>query len=289
MDIEAAKIKLINKTNDMVILTLASPIDAPDGPEIVWVNDAFLNITKYEINEVIGKTPRILQGKETSKKTLLQIKNAIKKKKDINVELLNYDKYKVPYWINFSIVYIHDDKGNLCYLGAIEKDITDIKNLNLQLSEKVITDPLTKVLNRESFYVSGSKALKHFKQYNESVGLLFFDIDNFKAFNDTYGHVAGDKLLKSVAKEAQKLVRTIDKVYRYGGDEFAIVFSGINKQSLQMKAEELVTALAKKHISISVGGTLSKHTDTTIEEIVERADLGLYNIKRTRKGGICIV
>lgn len=289
MDIEAAKIKLINKTNDMVIITRAEPIDAPYGPEIVWVNDAFLNVTKYTINEVVGKTPRILQGEETSKATLLQIKNAIKEQKDINVELLNYDKYKVPYWINFSVIYIHDNQGKLCYLGAIERDITDIKNLNLKLSEKVITDPLTQAFNRESFYASGYEALKHFKQYNETLGLLFFDIDNFKSFNDTYGHIAGDKLLKSVAQGAQKLVRKMDKVFRYGGDEFAIIFSGINLQTLQMKAEELTTALAKQQISISVGGTLSKHSDSNIEEIVERADFGLYKIKRAHKGGICIV
>ncbi|WP_242602586.1 diguanylate cyclase [Legionella moravica] len=280
---------MINKTNDIVIITRSDPIDAPYGPEIVWVNEAFLKVTKYTINEVVGKTPRILQGKETSKDTLLQIKNAIKKQNNINVELLNYDKYGVPYWINFSIIYIHDDQGKLCYLGAIERDITDIKNLNLKLSEKVITDPLTQVFNRESFYVSGSEALKHFKQYNEAVGLLFFDIDNFKSFNDTYGHIAGDKLLQSVAQAAQKLVRQTDKVYRYGGDEFAIIFSGINKQSLQIKAEELITALAKQKISISVGGSLSKLSDTTIEEIVERADFGLYKIKRARKGSICIV
>lgn len=289
MDIEEAKIKLINKTNDMVIITRADPIDAPYGPEIVWVNDAFLNVTKYKMNEIIGKTPRILQGKETCKKTLFQIKKALKKQNEINVELLNYNKYSVPYWINFSIIYIQDNQGKICYLGAIEKDITDIKNLNLKLSEKVIIDPLTQVFNRESFYMSGSVALKHFKQYHETFGLLFFDIDNFKLFNDSYGHIAGDKLLKAVAQEAQKLVRKMDKVCRYGGDEFAIIFSGINKQSLQMKAEELITALAKKQISISVGGTLSKHSDTTIEEIVERADFGLYQIKRTRKGGTCIV
>lgn len=289
MDIEAAKIKLINKTNDIVIITRPDPIDAPYGPEIVWVNEAFLKVTKYKLNEVVGKTPRILQGEKTCKETLLQIKNAIKKKKDINVDLLNYDKHGCPYWINFSIIYIYDDQGKLSYLGAIERDITHIINLNLQLSEKVVTDPLTQVFNRESFYVSGSEVLEHFKLYNETVGLLFFDIDNFKSFNDTCGHIAGDKLLKFVAETAQKLVRQMDKVFRYGGDEFAIIFSGINKESLQKKAEELIAALAKQQISISVGGTLSKHSDNTIEELVERADVGLYEIKRAHKGGICIV
>lgn len=289
MDIEAAKIKLINKTNDIVIITRPDPIDAPYGPEIIWVNEAFLNITKYKPHEVLGKTPRILQGEETCKDTLLNIKNAIKNQKDINVDLLNYDKHGSPYWINFSIIYIHDDEGKLRYLGAIERDITNIKNLNLKLLEKVVTDPLTQVFNRESFYVFGSEVLEHFKQYNETVGLLFFDIDNFKSFNDAYGHIIGDKLLKDVAEAAQKLVRQTDKVFRYGGDEFAIIFSGINKQSLQKKAEELINILIKQQISISVGGTLSKHSDKTIEEIVERADVGLYEIKRAHKGGICIV
>lgn len=238
-NIERAKLQLIDETSDMVIITKADPLDAPNGPEVVWVNKAFEKISKYKANEIIGQTPRILQGKETNQNTLKMIREAMKAQTSINVELLNYTKDGTPYWINFSIVYLRDGQGNLCYLGAIERDITAIKNLNFQLSEKAKTDPLTNVYNQENFFIAGNEAVKNFHQNQEAVGLLFFDVDDFKGINDTQGHIYGDKILKKVAQESLKLVRKTDNVFRYGGDEFAIIFSGIDVKTLERKAQQL--------------------------------------------------
>ncbi|HEN5600501.1 TPA: diguanylate cyclase, partial [Legionella pneumophila] len=256
-NIERAKLQLIDETNDMVIITKAEPLDAPNGPEVVWVNKAFENISKYKANEIIGQTPRILQGKETNQNTLKMIKEALKAQTNINVDLLNYTKDGTPYWISFSIVYLRDGQGNLCYLGAIEKDITALKNLNFKLSEKAKTDPLTNVYNQENFFIAGNEAIKNFHQNQEAVGLLFFDVDDFKGINDTQGHIYGDMILKKVAQESLKLVRKTDNVFRYGGDEFAIIFSGIDVKILERKAQQLQKKLAKSHISVSIGGTIS--------------------------------
>ncbi|HAT1793382.1 TPA: diguanylate cyclase [Legionella pneumophila] len=283
-NIERAKLQLIDETSDMVIITKAEPLDAPNGPEVVWVNKAFEKISKYKANEIIGQTPRILQGKETDQNTLKMIKEAIKAQMNINVDLLNYTKDGTPYWINFSIVYLRDGRGNLCYLGAIEKDISAIKNLNIQLSEKAKTDPLTNVYNQENFFIAGNEAVKNFHQKQETVGLLFFDVDDFKGINDTQGHIYGDKILKKVAQESLKLVRKTDNVFRYGGDEFAIIFSGIDVKILERKAQQLQKKLAKSHISVSIGGTISKQSDKSINTLLARADEALYYVKANKKG-----
>ncbi|MCK1871005.1 diguanylate cyclase [Legionella pneumophila] len=283
-NIERAKLQLIDETSDMVIITKADPLDAPNGPEVVWVNKAFEKISKYKANEIIGQTPRILQGKETNQNTLKMIREAMKAQTSINVELLNYTKDGTPYWINFSIVYLRDGQGNLCYLGAIERDITAIKNLNFQLSEKAKTDPLTNVYNQENFFIAGNEAVKNFHQNQEAVGLLFFDVDDFKGINDTQGHIYGDKILKKVAQESLKLVRKTDNVFRYGGDEFAIIFSGIDVKILERKAQQLQKKLAKSHISVSIGGTISKQSDKSINTLLARADEALYYVKANKKG-----
>ncbi|HAT1887037.1 TPA: diguanylate cyclase [Legionella pneumophila] len=283
-NIERAKLQLIDETSDMVIITKADPLDAPNGPEVVWVNKAFEKISKYKANEIIGQTPRILQGKETNQNTLKMIREAMKAQTNINVELLNYTKDGTPYWINFSIVYLRDGQGNLCYLGAIERDITAIKNLNFQLSEKAKTDPLTNVYNQENFFIAGNEAVKNFHQNQEAVGLLFFDVDDFKGINDTQGHIYGDKILKKVAQESLKLVRKTDNVFRYGGDEFAIIFSGIDVKILERKAQQLQKKLAKSHISVSIGGTISKQSDKSINTLLARADEALYYVKANKKG-----
>ncbi|HAT1868005.1 TPA: diguanylate cyclase [Legionella pneumophila] len=283
-NIERAKLQLIDETSDMVIITKAEPLDAPNGPEVVWVNKAFEKISKYKANEIIGQTPRILQGKETDQNTLKMIKEAIKAQMNINVDLLNYTKDGTPYWINFSIVYLRDGQGNLCYLGAIEKDFSAIKNLNILLSEKAKTDPLTNVYNQENFFIAGNEAVKNFHQNQETVGLLFFDVDDFKGINDTQGHIYGDKILKKVAQESLKLVRKTDNVFRYGGDEFAIIFSGIDVKILERKAQQLQKKLAKSHISVSIGGTISKQSDKSINTLLARADEALYYVKANKKG-----
>lgn len=283
-NIERAKLQLIDETSEMVIITKAQPLDGPDGPEVVWVNKAFEKISKYKADEIIGQTPRILQGKETNQNTLKMIKEAIKAQANINVELLNYAKDGTPYWIDFSIVYLRDGQGHLCYLGAIEKDITAIKNLNYQLTEKAKTDPLTNVYNNENFFIMGNKAVKNFHQNQESVGLLFFDVDDFKGINDTKGHIYGDKILKKVAKESLKLVRKTDNVFRYGGDEFAIIFTGIDVKVLKRKAQQLQKKLAKSHISVSIGGAISRQGDKSINTLLARADESLYYVKANTKG-----
>lgn len=172
-NIERAKLQLIDETSDMVIITKADPLDAPNGPEVVWVNKAFEKISKYKANEIIGQTPRILQGKETNQNTLKMIREAMKAQTSINVELLNYTKDGTPYWINFSIVYLRDGQGNLCYLGAIERDITAIKNLNFQLSEKQRLIRLPMFTIRKISSSQGMKPLKTFIKTRKQLDYYF--------------------------------------------------------------------------------------------------------------------
>ncbi|MDP3558765.1 MAG: diguanylate cyclase [Legionellaceae bacterium] len=115
---------ILDQTNDVVIITEIEPLDEPFGPKILYVNRAFTKLTGYTQEEVLGKTPRILQGDKTDKNVLKSIRDALEKKEAIHAELLNYAKDQTEYWFDFTIVPITDRQGDIKYFAAIERDIT---------------------------------------------------------------------------------------------------------------------------------------------------------------------
>ncbi len=117
---------VITKSADSILITSAETIHQP-GPQIVYVNEAFTRMTGYLPEEVIGLTPRILQGPGTSRKELDRFKEALTKWKPVEVELLNYKKNGGEFWVSISVVPICDEKGWFTHWISIQRDITDKK------------------------------------------------------------------------------------------------------------------------------------------------------------------
>ncbi|MCY7388645.1 MAG: PAS domain S-box protein, partial [Burkholderiales bacterium] len=118
--------KCITRVNDIVIITEASPLDE-SGPRIVFVNDAFERLTGYTREEVLGRSPRMLQGALTSRSELDRIRAALTDRRDVRAELFNYAKDGRTYWIELDIVPIIDDSGTLTHFAAVERDISNRK------------------------------------------------------------------------------------------------------------------------------------------------------------------
>ncbi|MCD6017112.1 MAG: sensor histidine kinase [Bacteroidetes bacterium] len=129
---------VITNTKDSVMITEAEPFDEP-GPKIVYVNDAFTKMTGYEASEVIGKSPRILQGKNTNKEELKRLSEAMRKWESCEVTIINYKKNGEEFWINFSITPVADEKGWYTHWIAIERDVTHIKLGELE-REQIISE-----------------------------------------------------------------------------------------------------------------------------------------------------
>jgi PAS domain S-box-containing protein len=127
---EIKKLALVaEKTDNAIIITDAKGL-------IEWANDGFMRISGYTIEEAIGKTPgSLLQGPETNQETKAYIRNQIKEEKSFRAELLNYSKTGKKYWIEISIQPIYDDNGLLINFIAVESDITDRKNKEVELNE----------------------------------------------------------------------------------------------------------------------------------------------------------
>jgi PAS domain S-box-containing protein len=124
----------IANLNDIVIVAEADLIDEP-GPKIVFVNEAFERLTGYSRAEVIGRSPRFLQGKDTDRQTLDEIRQALVEKKAIRKQILNYGKNGTPYWLDLDIVPIFDSIGKTTHFAAIERDITKSKETEKALAE----------------------------------------------------------------------------------------------------------------------------------------------------------
>lgn len=117
----------LSRQNDVVMITEADVLDAPDGPRIVYVNDAFERLTGYSKGEAIGRTPRLLQGLETDRKQLDRIRHALHNRMPIRCEVKNYGKAGHSYWIELDITPLFDAGGNCTHFVAVEREITERK------------------------------------------------------------------------------------------------------------------------------------------------------------------
>jgi PAS domain S-box-containing protein len=136
---------IITNTSDAVLITEAEPFDAP-GPLIVYVNEAFTKMTGYTADEVIGKTPRILQGPKSDKAELAKLKKALQNWEPCEITTINYKKSGEEFWINFSVTPIANEKGRFTHWIAIERDVTKKKNREL---EQNLLSQISLIFNEE--------------------------------------------------------------------------------------------------------------------------------------------
>lgn len=196
---------ILDQTTDIVIVTAVEPLDEPFGPKIIYVNQAFTGLTGYTKEEVLGKTPRILQGEKTDKKTLRQIRVALEKKEAIHVELLNYAKDQSEYWLNFTIIPIKDNNGYVKYFAAIEHDITERKKreeARSTLSTLVeFSDEAIIGKNLEGTILSWNKGAQNLYGYTdkEVIGLsikILFPKNKHEEFQNIMQKIASNKKIK---------------------------------------------------------------------------------------------
>jgi diguanylate cyclase (GGDEF)-like protein len=161
--------------------------------------------------------------------------------------------------------------------------------LNYQMAAKLaMQDGLTNLGNRRYFDKQLTRAMHHANRQQSRVGLILGDLNKFKAINDSYGHQIGDLVLKHVAKAMSVSVRDSDSVFRFGGDEFAIIVENASDNSLHIIESRIKIAidndalLAKYQLSCSLGCTFMNRADNEYS-VFERADQALYRQKMNMK------
>ncbi len=151
-----------------------------------------------------------------------------------------------------------------------------------------ITDGLTGVFNHRHFHELLLLEIARLRRYSAPVSLLMVDIDHFKKYNDTYGHVAGDGLLRGVAQTMLKSIRNLDVVCRYGGEEFVVILSQANKEQALLVCQRLMRLIRTRlPVTISVGLTSAPEDTSSKDELIEMADEALYQAKHLGRDRIC--
>ncbi len=167
-----------------------------------------------------------------------------------------------------------------------------------QMLEAALCDGLTKAYNRKYFHDRLDSEYAYSKRHNSDLTLLIMDIDHFKKFNDTYGHLAGDYVLKEMTKRVKESIRTEDVFARYGGEEFALICRGISLSHGAIVGERLRCLLADKPfiwhgqplvVTMSVGvAGLPDESIKTPTELISAADKGLYEAKESGRNRVVI-
>jgi diguanylate cyclase (GGDEF)-like protein/PAS domain S-box-containing protein len=265
------------------------------GSIIEYVNPAFERITGYAANEVIGSDPRFMAAPGMDLAERAQLREAIAARTGTKVVLRNLRKNGELFWNDLSITPVQDEHGNVTHYIGVITDVTATMLRTAHLEHEVNHDPLTGLANRNLLWDRLEQALHLAQRHKSLVATVLIDLDNFKTINDTFGHEAGDVVLKVVARRLQASVRDSDTVARMSGDEFVLILA--NQPSLRFtlrmverlrQSFAIPVAFNNREITVgaSVGVSLYPHDGTTAADLVRAADLAMYHGKGSGRNDV---
>jgi diguanylate cyclase (GGDEF)-like protein/PAS domain S-box-containing protein len=261
---------------------------------VIAANDAFCQMIGFSENELLGKNsapftyPEDLGITEESHRRMTRGEEGQSR----YVKRYLRKDGRVIY-VEVSRSPARDADGNTLYFVISERDITEEKVLTEQLSHQALHDPLTGLPNRALFDDRLEQAHARVLRQNGLGAVLLLDLDDFKGVNDTLGHLAGDQMLRAVAGRLEQVTRGTDTLCRFGGDEFLYLAEGLNTpEEAEQVAARLIEALSApfmiagslfdQHASIGVVVWDAERTDKS--ELIQEADVALYEAKREGKG-----
>jgi len=254
---------------------------------IEYVNEEALNIFGYKSSELVNTNFSTLIH-STDMDYLKQFVKTEKSSFPSEITGIHKDNSPFPIELNIS-----SKKLNQMYIcTVIIRDITEIKKNEEKLKHQAYFDSLTGIPNRTLFLDRSEIALNQAKRSNESLAVIFIDLDEFKELNDTLGHDAGDVMLKTVAQRFINCARKSDTVSRRGGDEFTILMPRIKNIEDAVKLAERILLSNKNAISIkekmvfpktSIGISIYPHDGDSIETLINNADKAMYYAKESGK------
>ena len=292
---EAIYLDIINNLRDGVYLV-------DETRKITFWNKAAENITGYTSEEVIGHhcQDNLLNHIDAEGRPLCLIGCPLLatildgEKREADVYLRHKNGYRIPIHVN---IFPMMENGKI--IGGIEvftpnSPVVYEDNLIEKLTAIAMTDTLTGMPNRRYVTSFLEYRLSEYRRFKTPFALLFMDIDNFRNFNNDYGHEVGDAVLKNIATSIKNSLRNSDLFGRWGGEEFLGIFSIKEAEGALLLAEKVRvlvanTEIVHKDISLSVTVSIGVTTikiDDTIDSVVERSDRLMYSSKQNGKNRV---
>jgi two-component system, cell cycle response regulator len=277
---EERLLSLLKAVESMQIGVTITDIDG----NIVYTNPFEAAMHGYTVAELIGKPSRIL-AHETAARPMTQEK--IKRMKGFTRETTNMKKDGTIFPVNLISDVVRNEDGQAINIVTTSADITERKKMEQELTRLSITDDLTGLFNQRYFHRKLNDEIKRAGRTGSPLTLLIFDLDNFKIYNDTYGHLKGDEVLREVGRITKGAVRSgVDAAFRYGGDEFAVILPHTQEEDarrLGIRIDQQVAACFSE-IGISCGIACLTET-TSLQELIDAADKEMYKHKAGKPAG----
>lgn len=230
---------------------------------------------------------RLVQDRR-ARRALIDIMRNPRAVRDIDVPCTRRDE---TVWWSLSGYVLTDQVGRFEGMRGVARDVTEARDERRRMSKMATSDSLTGLANRFAFDTHFAKALGRLNE-GPTVALHYLDLDGFKPINDTYGHPAGDQLLRTVAERLKACLRDTDVVARLGGDEFAVLQANVRRsEDANRLAERIIETVTQPYsldgVEVRVGTSVGVHIvgeERDAGVISERADTALYRAKADGKG-----
>ncbi|MFA4968556.1 MAG: EAL domain-containing protein [Sulfuritalea sp.] len=260
---------------------------------ILQVNRTFTEMTGYTAEEAIGHTPRLIRSDRHDSAFYTAMWETLRANGVWQGEIWNQRKNGEVFPSLLTITAVKGHAGTITHYVGSQLDITERKAAEEKIEHLAYFDALTELPNRRLQADRLQQAVATSARSKKHGALLFLDLDNFKTLNDTLGHEIGDLLLQQVAQRLVACVRKGDTVARLGGDEFVVILEGLSGKSDEAAAqtetigEKIRDTLSQAYAiagqtqlsTPSIGVTLFAGEDESIDELMKRADLALYQAK----------
>ena len=264
---------------------------------IVHVNRAFMEITGYSREDVMGKRPSLFKSGRHSSNFYQQMFQTLERTGEWSGEIWNRRKSGeiYPQWQTIRV--IHNDQGQVSHYVAVFSDISAIKDSEHELAHLAHHDPLTDLPNRLLFTDRAEQALASAQVHKRGCALLLLDLDHFKIINDSLGHNVGDQLLKLVGERLKALFGPGVTLARLGGDEFAVLAescpqvvqaAGLAQRMLDAMKQPFIFDGHQLFISASVGISLFPSDALSAEQLLRNAYSALFKAKSAGREGYAL-
>lgn len=259
---------------------------------IEYINPYYCDLTGYRQAEVLGKNINAFPRVESAKRLLDQCHKQVLSGKEWRGEVSSMKKNGEMFWALQSVSPIFDNTNTITHVVWTAEDNTELHNAHETISRLAYFEPLTGLPNRRLYHDRCDQAITVARRHQTKLAFLYFDLDNFKAVNDSWGHDFGDLLLKHVGRTLTSAVREMDTVARLGGDEFSIILHEINDSSDVMHvADKILQSLNRKTVldgreltvTTSIGISVYPDDGDSVGELMKCADMAMYHAKEKGK------
>ncbi|WP_051299018.1 putative bifunctional diguanylate cyclase/phosphodiesterase [Marinobacterium litorale] len=270
------------------ISTTANAVIITDRNGLVqWVNNAFSRLTGYGAEQVIGRTPAVLNSGSHSRAFFQELWRTVSSGEVWRGEVINRTREGERLIVDQTITPIKDVEGVISHYVAVHEDVTARREAEQRALFLAFHDQLTELPNRRKLIEKLTEALED-EGAGGAVGLLYLDLDNFKTVNDTLGHSEGDELLIITVKRLSNAISDDIVLARLGGDEFAMLIKGkVTSYVLEELASRLIKVLSQPvelngtrfQLTASIGISLGAVGEVEPATLLRQADLAMYKAK----------